>query len=170
MPTSRIGMNGSPCAYSNLRYLYYVLRLQHFCSPAFIAGVTNPIFETSRQWDLFLDISTGNVTVAKDIHTTCPAMATIGLSGPLTSRSSALKAESSVGSEDDITRLAKEGSKADPGRDNADKLFVDDVCRFFFVILFSTSHLTFGRYVRPLKIILAKASSACALLNMSHDS
>ncbi|KAF8973314.1 docking domain of Afi1 for Arf3 in vesicle trafficking-domain-containing protein [Flammula alnicola] len=96
-------------------------------SPAFIAGVTNPIFETSRQWDLFLDISTGNVTVAKDIHSTYPAMATIGLAGPLITRSGTLKAESSIGSEDDIAKLAKEGAKTDISKDNADKMFIDDI-------------------------------------------
>lgn len=146
-----------------------ILCSQRSYSPAFIAGVTNPIFETSRQWDLFLDISTGNVTVAKDIHVTYPATATIGLSGPLTSRSSALKPESSVGSEDDISRLTKEGSKTDPGRENSDKLFIDDVSCFFFVIHFSASYLLFDRFARPLRIISAKASSACASLNMSHD-
>lgn len=95
-------------------------------SPAYIAGVTNPIFETLRQWDLFLDISTGSVTVAKDIHSTYPPSATIGLGGPLITRSGTLKAESSLGSEDDISRMTKEGSK-DVNKDNADKLFIDDV-------------------------------------------
>ncbi|KAF8161054.1 mesa protein [Crassisporium funariophilum] len=96
--------------------------------PAYIAGVTNPIFEASRAWDLLLDISTGSVTVAKDIHTTCPATATVGLGGPLITRSGTLKAESSIGSEDDIARIAKEGSKADSGKDNnADKVFIEDI-------------------------------------------
>ncbi|KAF9478627.1 spindle pole body interacting protein [Pholiota conissans] len=95
--------------------------------PAFIAGVTNPIFETSRQWDLFLDISTGNVTVAKDIHTTYPPNVTIGLAGPLITRSGTLKAESSIGSEDDIAKLTKEGTKTDVSKDNADKMFIDDI-------------------------------------------
>jgi hypothetical protein len=96
--------------------------------PAFIAGVTNPIFENSRQWDLFLNIGTGTVTVSKDIHTTYPATTTIGLAGPLITRSGTLKAESSIGSEDDIARMTKEGSKGDLSKDNnADKLFIDDV-------------------------------------------
>lgn len=96
-------------------------------SPAFIAGVTNPIFETSRQWDLFLDISTGNVTVSKDIHSTYPPSNTIGIAGPFITRTGTLKAESSVGSEDDIAKLAKEGTKTDVSKDNADKMFIDDV-------------------------------------------
>ncbi|KJA19960.1 hypothetical protein HYPSUDRAFT_43867 [Hypholoma sublateritium FD-334 SS-4] len=95
--------------------------------PAFIAGVTNPIFETSRQWDLFLDISTGNVTVSKDIHSTYPPSNTIGIAGPFITRTGTLKAESSVGSEDDIAKLAKEGTKTDVSKDNADKMFIDDI-------------------------------------------
>ncbi|PPQ68193.1 hypothetical protein CVT25_015025 [Psilocybe cyanescens] len=95
--------------------------------PAYIAGVTNPIFETLRQWDLFLDISTGSVTVAKDIQTTYPTNGLTSLGGPLITRSGTLKAESSIGSEEDISRMAKEGTK-DPNKDNnADKLFIDDI-------------------------------------------
>ena len=109
-------------------FFMHSLILSHSTRPAFIAGVTNPIFENSRQWDLFLNIGTGTVTVSKDIHTTYPAITTIGLAGPLITRSSTLKAESSIGSEDDIARIAKEGSKGDLSKDNnADKLFIDDV-------------------------------------------
>lgn len=98
-----------------------------FISPAYIAGVTNPIFEASRAWDLLLDISTGSVTVAKDIHTTYPATVT-GLGGPLLTRSGTFKAESSLTSEDELIRMAKEGSKAESGKDNnADKIFIEDV-------------------------------------------
>ncbi|CAA7263187.1 unnamed protein product [Cyclocybe aegerita] len=85
--------------------------------PAYIAGVTNPIFEASRQWDLFLDISTGNVTVAKDIHSNYPPM-NLQLSGPLITRSGTLKAETSVGSEDDIARMAS---------NNTDRVFIEDI-------------------------------------------
>ncbi|KAF9566805.1 spindle pole body interacting protein [Agrocybe pediades] len=96
--------------------------------PAYIAGVTNPIFETSRQWDLFLDISTGSVTVAKDIHATYPPSATAGIGGSAITRSGTLKAEYSMGSEDDISRLAKEGSKNDLSKENnADKMFIEDI-------------------------------------------
>ena len=97
-------------------------------SPAYIAGVTNPIFEASRAWDLLLDISTGSVTVAKDIHITYPATVTVGLGSPLLTRSGTLKAESSITSEDELIRMAKEGSKAESGKDhNADKVFIEDV-------------------------------------------
>lgn len=97
--------------------------------PAYIAGVTNPIFESSRQWDLLLDIGSGNVTVAKDIHMTYPATNTVGLGAPTITRSGTLKTESSVGSEDDIARITREGSKSDfAAKDNnADKLFIEDI-------------------------------------------
>ncbi|EAU91626.1 MesA protein [Coprinopsis cinerea okayama7 len=96
--------------------------------PAYIAGVTNPIFEASKMWDLLLDISTGNVTVAKDIHVTYPVSNTIGLSAPLITRSGTLKPESSVGSEEEIARLAKEGGKDYQYKDNnADRIFIEDI-------------------------------------------
>ena len=92
--------------------------------PAYIAGVTNPIFESSRQWDLFLDISTGNVAVAKDIHNTYPPSSTVGLSATVLPR--ALKTELSVGSEEDVGRIAKD--RLETNKDNnADKVFIEDV-------------------------------------------
>ena len=109
--------------------------------PAYIAGVTNPIFESSRQWDLFLDISTGNVTVAKDIHSTYPVHATVGLAGPSIVRSGTFKPESSLGSEDEVVRMTKEGSKTDLSKDNnADKMFIEDV-RVFYLPHLSCSNI-----------------------------
>ncbi|PPQ80048.1 hypothetical protein CVT24_006514 [Panaeolus cyanescens] len=90
--------------------------------PAYIAGVTNPIFELSRQWDLLLDISTGNVTVAKDIHQTYPPSNTVGLGGSHLTRTGTLKAEGSINSEDDLSRVS---SKVD--LNNTDKIFIDDI-------------------------------------------
>jgi len=123
-------MNGRQCKFSAAQSLGQVANF--FSSPAYIAGVTNPIFESSRQWDLLLDIGSGNVAVAKDIHMTYPATNTVGLGAPTVTRSGTLKAESSVGSEDDIARITREGSKSDfAAKDNnADKLFIEDVCSF----------------------------------------
>ncbi|KAF9464958.1 stabilization of polarity axis-domain-containing protein [Collybia nuda] len=99
--------------------------------PAYIAGVTNPIFQTSRAWDLLLVIGAGTVTVAKDIHTTYPVTSNPGLGAPLISRTGTLKAESSISSEDDIGRLiTKDGTKSDfaaRSDNNADKVFIDDI-------------------------------------------
>jgi hypothetical protein len=88
--------------------------------------VTNPIFESSRQWDLFLDISTGSVTVAKDVHNTYPPSSTVGLSANILPRPGTLKTELSVGSEEEIGRTTKD--RMDPNKDNnADKVFIEDV-------------------------------------------
>jgi hypothetical protein len=89
--------------------------------------VTNPIFESSRAWDILFDISSGNVAVARDIHTTYPAVApAFGL--PSITRSGTLKAESSGASETDLER--KEGGKNEGITTNSDKIFIEDVGKF----------------------------------------
>ena len=41
-------------------------------SPGFIAGVTNPTYEEhTAWWDVLCNISTGKITVSKDIESTC---------------------------------------------------------------------------------------------------
>ena len=101
--------------------------------PAYIAGVTNPIFESSRAWDVLLVIGAGTVTVAKDIHVTYPVSGNPALGAPLITRAGTLKAESSFGSEDDAGRAVgggKEGAKSDfvtKTDNNADKIFIEDV-------------------------------------------
>ncbi len=135
--------------------------------PAYIAGVTNPIFESSRQWDLFLDISTGHVAVAKDIHSTYPPSSTMGLSATVLPRAGTLKAESSIGSEDDGGRGGKD--KIDPSKDNnADKVFIEDVSIFGATGSISAVDLSpaMPRSERQLKITLERALFACALRNM----
>jgi hypothetical protein len=75
---------------------------------------------------LFLDISTGNVTVAKDIHNMYPPSSTVGLSAIVLQRAGTLKTELPVGSEEEVGRIAKD--KMDPSKDNnADKVFIEDV-------------------------------------------
>ena len=117
--------------------------------PAYIAGVTNPIFESSRAWDLLLVIGAGTVTVAKDIHVTYPVSGNLAL-GPLLTRTGTLKAESSFGSEDEAGRVvgSKEGTKSDFAAkidNNADKIFIEDVgaCsqHFSFNALISCSYV-----------------------------
>jgi hypothetical protein len=63
------------CVSSCLPQSFCVWLTRRIARPAFIAGVTNPIFKSSRTWDLLLDISTGSVTVAWDIHSTYPVSA-----------------------------------------------------------------------------------------------
>ncbi|KAJ7090911.1 mesa protein [Mycena belliarum] len=100
--------------------------------PAYIAGVTNPIFKSSPTWDLLLDISTGSVTVARDIHITYPVSAGMPLGVPNIVRSATFSTESSLGSEEDIVRAGnvKDGAKSDfvvKADNNADNLFIEDI-------------------------------------------
>ncbi|KAJ7646576.1 docking domain of Afi1 for Arf3 in vesicle trafficking-domain-containing protein [Roridomyces roridus] len=98
--------------------------------PAYIAGVTNPIFKSSPTWDLLLDISTGSVTVARDIHATYPI---INVAPPLgvpgIARSTTFNTETSLGSEEDISRTAN-GAKTDfvaKADNNSDNVFIEDI-------------------------------------------
>lgn len=101
--------------------------------PAYIAGVTNPIFETSGSWDLLMDIGTGRVVVHKDIHISFPTtMAPPALVNPTMPRP--IKAENSTGSEDDIQRIAtrdgKDGNQKSEfaaKQDSLDNMFIDDL-------------------------------------------
>ncbi|KAF8345805.1 stabilization of polarity axis-domain-containing protein, partial [Amanita rubescens] len=94
--------------------------------PAYIAGVTNPIFLSSRAWDLLLDIGSGAVTISKDIHTRYPLS---NLQIIQSSRFGTLKSDNPIASEDEVARTLKE-SRADSGTKidyNADKNFIDDI-------------------------------------------
>ncbi|KAG1753638.1 docking domain of Afi1 for Arf3 in vesicle trafficking-domain-containing protein [Suillus paluster] len=101
-------------------------------TPAYIAGVTNPIFETSGSWDLLMDIGTARVVVHKDIHLSFPpTTAPPALVNPMMPRP--IKVENSVGSEDDIQRIAtrdgKEGQKSEFAAkpDSLDNVFIEDL-------------------------------------------
>lgn len=99
------------------------------CRPAFIAGVTNPIFETSAAWDLLMDIGTGRVVVHRDIHlnfpTTPPAI------GPFLNRQ-AIRAEGSATSEEEIARIATRDKETNQKTDFAvradslDNIFMEE--------------------------------------------
>ncbi|KAJ7233911.1 docking domain of Afi1 for Arf3 in vesicle trafficking-domain-containing protein [Mycena rebaudengoi] len=100
--------------------------------PAYIAGVTNPIFKSSSAWDLLLDISTGSVTVAQDIYLTYPISTGVPMGGQSMIRSATFNTEASLRSEEDIIRAggAKDGAKADliaKADNNADNLFIEDI-------------------------------------------
>ncbi|KAF7984698.1 hypothetical protein HWV62_12994 [Athelia sp. TMB] len=102
--------------------------------PAYIAGVCNPIFETSGSWDLLFDVGGHRVVVSKDIHTAFPVTPISLPAGPsLIARSGTLKAEASLGPEDDAMRIAaaaKDGAqKSDftAKLDSADNLFMEDI-------------------------------------------
>ena len=104
------------------------------CRPAYIAGVTNPIFETSGSWDLLMDIGTGRVVVSKDIHISFPVAATPPAIIPLVARTGVIRAENSVASEEEIARIAtRDGAQSNQKSDfsarpdNLDNLFIEDV-------------------------------------------
>ncbi|KAH9973799.1 spindle pole body interacting protein [Lactifluus volemus] len=100
--------------------------------PAYIAGVTNPIFESSGSWDLLCDVGGGRIVVSKDIHSSHPPSGVqLGLSSTLT-RNGTLKTDNSIGSEDDLGRIPgreKEASKSDftAKADSADNVFIEDI-------------------------------------------
>ena len=101
--------------------------------PAYIAGVCNPIFETSGSWDLLMDVGGGRIVVSKDIHTSFPPTSVATPIGPpLIIRTGTLKAEGSLASEDDIGR-GKEGQKSEftARTDSADNFFMEDVSSHF---------------------------------------
>ena len=101
-------------------------------SPSYITGVTNPIFESTGSWDLLCDVAGARMMISKDIHLSHPPSGTqAGLASTL-ARSGTLRAESSIGSEDDLGRLPgreKEASKNDftAKADSADNVFIEDV-------------------------------------------
>ena len=108
--------------------------------------MTNPIFEAAGAWDLLCDIATNRMVVHKDIFINHPA-SWAPSSNPLIVRTGTLKAESSVGSEDEVVRVqTKEGGSVQKpeftGRpDSADNVFIDDVSLIpeilFFVLCFT---------------------------------
>ncbi|KAJ7803801.1 stabilization of polarity axis-domain-containing protein [Mycena olivaceomarginata] len=124
---------GSGCGVRAFPYANLNNRDEWEAVPAFIAGVTNPIFKSSPTWDLLLDISTGSVTVARDIHSTYPVSAgmPLGLGVPNMVRTATFNTEASLGSEEDIVRSAnaKDGAKADFAKadNNADNIFIEDI-------------------------------------------
>ena len=118
------------------------------CSPGYIAGVTNPIFEAAGAWDLLCDIGTNRMVVHKDIYANHPATWN-PTSNQLIIRAGTLKAESSVGSEEEVVRVpTKEGAapqkpEVSAKQDHPDNIFIDDVRPFAvhcIVDVFAHSH------------------------------
>lgn len=101
--------------------------------PAYIAGVTNPIFETTGSWDLLMDIGTGRVVISRDIHISFPVAATPPAIIPLVPRTGVIRAENSAASEEEIARIATRDGQTNQKSDfaarpdNLDNLFIEDV-------------------------------------------
>ncbi|KAF9787957.1 spindle pole body interacting protein [Thelephora terrestris] len=92
--------------------------------PGYIAGVTNLIFESSKSWDLLCDVGTGRMVVSKDISTTYPYSPPPTLAPHLTNRGT-LKAESSVGSEEEFGKLRSDHSSS--RSEHYDNMFMEDI-------------------------------------------
>lgn len=102
-------------------------------SPGYIAGVTNPIFESKDWWDLLCNIETGKMTVHKDIHTTPPSLSSFPV--PPTNPLPRLPGQDTpAATEDDPqsrppTSASGFAVKADngPRPDHPDNLFMEEV-------------------------------------------
>ncbi|KAK7676155.1 hypothetical protein QCA50_020866 [Cerrena zonata] len=97
--------------------------------PAYIAGVTNPIFESSGSWDLLCDVGSPRMVVHKDILINHPV--TSGQPSMIT-RTGTLKAEASAGSEEEMVRLSKDlgvnEKRGDMTKGNdTDNIFMEDI-------------------------------------------
>ena len=99
--------------------------------PGFIAGVTNPIFESAGSWDLLCDVGTGRMVVHKDIHSSWPVTNTPAPLGGGLMRTGTMKVEGSVASEEDTGRVPgqpiNQGGRNEGKADTIDNVFMEDV-------------------------------------------
>lgn len=102
--------------------------------PGYIAGVTNPIFESTGSWDLLCDIGNNRMVVHQNIFSSYPLSTLPPPPGTIVPRSGTLKAESSIGSEDDIGRVPMQSREVQALKgeiagkaDSADNVFMEDV-------------------------------------------
>ena len=113
--------------------IFFHLNLMHCAHrPGYIAGVTNPIFETTGSWDLLCDIGTGRMMVHKDIYTSWP-LTQASPPSVIQPRSGILRAEASPAGEDEL-RANLQSREGQSGRteivaksDNTDNIFIEDV-------------------------------------------
>lgn len=138
--------------------------------PAYIAGVTNPIFEASANWDLLCDIGSSRMVISKDIHQNHPTGAPVN-PVQLIVRSGTLKAEGSLGSEEEISRPSKDLNpvqKADfVGKvETADNIFMEDVSTdpSFALSKIDLEYRSFPLFL----CITERPTSALASLSMQH--
>ncbi|KAF8586594.1 spindle pole body interacting protein [Ramaria rubella] len=106
--------------------------------PDFIAGVTNPIFESMPIWDVLCNIETGKISVNKDIRPAPPPPSLFPSPPPITPRSGTIKSDSSLDDEPVLGRapaasMQKESKDAAGAKDfvaksdNPDNLFMEDI-------------------------------------------
>ena len=87
--------------------------------------MTNLIFESSKSWDLLCDVSNGRMVISKDISIAHPHSPPPSFAPQLISRTGTLKAESSVGSEEEFGKLRTDFSSSKS--ENYDNMFMEDV-------------------------------------------
>ncbi|GJJ15121.1 hypothetical protein Clacol_009396 [Clathrus columnatus] len=95
----------------------------------FIAGVTNPIFESMPIWDVLCDINTGKITISKDIRPVAPPPSLFPSPPPIVPRSGTVRSDSS-GYDDEIVPLRREsntGKEFVAKSDHPDNLFMEDI-------------------------------------------
>lgn len=130
-----MGINVRNCSGS----LYHRTDLNVRYRPGYIAGVTNPIFESAGSWDLLCDVGSGRMVVSKDILTNHPPTATGVAPVQLVVRSGTLKAEGSAGSEEELVRPSKDLTIAQKAEllgkaETTDNLFMEDVSSRWFLL------------------------------------
>ncbi|KAF8524403.1 spindle pole body interacting protein [Hysterangium stoloniferum] len=103
------------------------------CVPDFIAGVTNPIFETMPIWDVLCNIESGKITVHKDIRAAAPPPSLFPSPPPVIPRSGTIRSEQTA-FDDEATVGRKESKDGGGGSrdfiaksDNLDNVFMEDV-------------------------------------------
>jgi hypothetical protein len=136
-----------------------------YISPAYIAGVTNPIFEAGSLWDLIFDVAGGRVIISKDIHLNSPTAA--GGPPPLL-RAGTFQGVTALNGDDDLGRVSGKdaGQKGDyvAKADNTDNVFMEDV-HLSFAFVMTNLTVKFDRSLQLYRITLEKAWCECGLRN-----
>lgn len=105
-------------------------------SPGFIAGVTNPIYETMPVWDVMCNIETGKITIHKDIRPPAATASMFPAPPAVIPRSGVLSA---VNLDEDPSKIGINGVsvKGDfiARSDNADNIFMEDVSTYALIPL-----------------------------------
>ncbi|KZV67875.1 spindle pole body interacting protein [Peniophora sp. CONT] len=94
--------------------------------PTYIAGVTNPIFEATGNWDLLCDVGGGRMVIHKDIHSNYPYTPSAIGGQPQLTRVGTIKTDSLTG-EEEIARPGGTKSDFTAKTDSADNMFVEDI-------------------------------------------
>ncbi|KIJ32139.1 hypothetical protein M422DRAFT_783555 [Sphaerobolus stellatus SS14] len=99
--------------------------------PDFIAGVTNPIFDTMPIWDVLCNLETGKITVNKDIRPAGPPPSLFPSPPPLLPRSGTIRSDSTLEDDNGITPTISTNPRKENNfvskSDNPDNLFMEDI-------------------------------------------